>query len=653
MGLVDTYLHTKKKSRPSLVKGGKVSSYATPRHSPPTSPSYSSSSSSGSTSTSSSGGTTSRRARRSPAQRRASRIKAVARITKPDPVTKAIRQKKPTIRAKAEDSFSERKTSKLVDKGYTFRDGAWRTPKADKKYYSGYFEPKKESNPNSSPFMRKLITPKLKRQVKRAYKTGEIIDIRGTDGRARGKTGRRAEAPRTLLRRETPTQLSKRTATERGQSRKPYQKQRIPEDPKIQGRKEKVVAKKLTKAARKSQGGLAAKVDRGFEQGYAGDDLESITKKQAAIIAEAHGLPGITYSEAIIPGESNFRPGVRNPDDATPSLFQITPSVQSSETQAKFDKIASKHKGGYANPIAAAKMARVLAGDSADEGVSNYVAHNPSAPHGHLPGGQKAARQKLYGKKKPIPQALKRKATKVLGKETAKKVVEKAKSPTSSVPKKQPGAYAGTQGIVRELIGPKYAKKVDWKDKEPREGTGSMHDTDNPSSFAADISIDEGGLDTEKLVDRIAKKLGLDPKEVNYGTTGLESGITYKGYAIEFLPYRHGSGDHVHIAAEWTGEGLPPGTVSGGSVSSGTTSGTTPSYGGAATSSGKGTTPTKKARRQSEGARSRKQLLNEILNTPDAEATDALAGYTRPTASKTTKTTGLSGRSTKKTSLGL
>lgn len=124
---------------------------------------------------------------------------------------------------------------------------------------------------------------------------------------------------------------------------------------------------------------------------------ETITPRQTALLAEAVGLPGRTYSKAIVPGESGYQPGIRNPDDRTPSLFQITPSVQSAETQEKFERIASRFPGGYSNPIAAAKQAAFLAGDSADEGVSNYVGFNPSAPQGHLRGGERRAERILGG----------------------------------------------------------------------------------------------------------------------------------------------------------------------------------------------------------------------------------------------------------------
>lgn len=141
--------------------------------------------------------------------------------------------------------------------------------------------------------------------------------------------------------------------------------------------------------AQKRRPTLLEHLDRPFAPG------EQITPRQTALLAEAFGLPGRTYSKAIVPGESNFQPGVPNPDDGTPSLFQITPSVQSDATRAKFDQIASRHKGGYSNPVAAAKQAAFLARGSANEGVSNYVAFNPSAPQGHLRGGAERARKIL------------------------------------------------------------------------------------------------------------------------------------------------------------------------------------------------------------------------------------------------------------------
>lgn len=186
--------------------------------------------------------------------------------------------------------------------------------------------------------------------------------------------------------------------------------------------------------------------------------------------------------------------------------------------------------------------------------------------------------------RKPIPRATKEQARELLGKARTRQIL--SGKPTREVSGQPvtgplPGPWGGSQAVIKELIGPKYAAKVDWKDKEDR-GYDSLHDINaSPNGFAADLMIDEGGLDTEKLVDRIGKKLGLDPGEVNYGTTGLESGITYKGYNIEFLPYDHGSGPHVHIGAEWAGKSA--GTSTGGVA---------PSGGGASWSGGMGGTST-------------------------------------------------------------
>ena len=150
-------------------------------------------------------------------------------------------------------------------------------------------------------------------------------------------------------------------------------------------------ARQRRPAPRTQQQTLLERLNRPFAPG------EQITPRQTALLAEAAGLPGRTYSRSIVPGESNYQPGVRNPDDATPSLFQITPSVQSAETQATFQQIAREHPGGYSNPVAAARQAAFLAGDSVDEGVGNYVAYNPSGPQGHLRGGARRAQRILGG----------------------------------------------------------------------------------------------------------------------------------------------------------------------------------------------------------------------------------------------------------------
>jgi hypothetical protein len=129
--------------------------------------------------------------------------------------------------------------------------------------------------------------------------------------------------------------------------------------------------------------------------------------------------------------------------------------------------------------------------------------------------------------------------------------------------RKAAGAWGGSQRRMRQLLGPKITRTQDWKDKEAR-GYRSLHDTTGnaPLAFASDLPPEEW------IVDRIARKLGkenpgISPKSVDYGRTGLESGLTFKGYDVEFLPYDHGGGPHVHVGLEWTGGSAPKGTYAG------------------------------------------------------------------------------------------
>jgi hypothetical protein len=194
-----------------------------------------------------------------------------------------------------------------------------------------------------------------------------------------------------------------------------------------------------------------------------------------------------------------------------------------------------------------------------------------------------------------------------------------------ATPKKHKGAYAGSKAIVRELIGKKAAQNYDWKDKEDRgDPGGTLHDIGTENGYAADLSEDT----SEKMVDIIAKKLGLDPDEVNYGTTGLESGITYKGYDIEFLPYTHGSGPHIHIGAQWTGGSLPAGTTLGGGMSATSTSGGVAAPTGSTSTSAAPATPQTTPRQGRGAARrgSRVKALEAIKDRREPGGTNALLG---------------------------
>jgi hypothetical protein len=137
---------------------------------------------------------------------------------------------------------------------------------------------------------------------------------------------------------------------------------------------------------------LLERLDREF-----GED-EEISERDAALLAEAFGLPGKTYGQIAI-GESTLRPGAKSSDGGL-GLWQMTPRVQSPETQAAWNKIASEHKGGYLNPVANARMAAYLA--QGGTGVSNYYGDQyVTNENAHVRGGPQRAKQLLGMRGKP------------------------------------------------------------------------------------------------------------------------------------------------------------------------------------------------------------------------------------------------------------
>ena len=139
---------------------------------------------------------------------------------------------------------------------------------------------------------------------------------------------------------------------------------------------------------------------------------------------------------------------------------------------------------------------------------------------------------------------------------------------------KRPGPYAGSRRIVSSLLG-----QPVWGDKEPGHSAGGMHDPANPVAYAQDIgsAYTEGNpsegeppysQDTVSGVVRRLRGRGADiPANFALGEN-WEGGVG--GYDIEFLTAPHGTGPHIHLGAEYSGEAPPPGTYSG---SPGSTSG--------------------------------------------------------------------------------
>lgn len=132
------------------------------------------------------------------------------------------------------------------------------------------------------------------------------------------------------------------------------------------------------------------RLDRRFAPG------ETISPKNAALLAESQGLPGQTYAQ-IARGESSLHPNVVGYDEGGThglGLWQMTPGVQSPETRQRWAGIAAEHEGGYMNPVANAEMASVLAGGGT--GVSNYYGSDyVTDPDAHLTGGETLANRLL------------------------------------------------------------------------------------------------------------------------------------------------------------------------------------------------------------------------------------------------------------------
>ena len=383
--------------------------------------------------------------------------------------------------------------------------------------------------------------------------------------------------------------------------------------PKAPPAEKRKIAKKLTKAVAKSAN---TNLDRGF-----GPD-ETITQRQAALLAEAQGLPGRTYGQIAI-GESGLRPGATNPDDGTPSLWQMTPSVQSAETIAKWDAIAAKHPGGYTNPVVAAKQAKVLAGTGT--GVSNYYGTGSvTDPDAHLPGGPAKAREKLSSK--PVPKKLIRTAQATLGAKKTKQILNAGA--TSATLKKAPGPWAGAQAKALAVI-PKALRSEGRNDKRTPESNAAVggsstsdHLTTNEASYAADIPADA------KAYAKIRKNLGLPP-----ASSGSDT-VTKDGYRYQLIfgsEYDHA--DHIHLGVAWTGESAPAGTTLGGPVGTSTSSPIASGVSAPATSAPASLTEAKsnkkrKAKRVDNKAR--QALIRELiaegpLTTPQVETIEAPA----------------------------
>jgi hypothetical protein len=267
----------------------------------------------------------------------------------------------------------------------------------------------------------------------------------------------------------------------------------------------RVVKRGLSRELRSAAGsGLLDELNRGFGPN------EQISPRQAAIVAESEGLPGITYAQ-IAKGESNFRPGAANPDDAYESLWQMTPSVQSNLTRSIWNRIASKYPGGSSNPIVSAKQAAVLAGQGT--GVSNYFGTGfVTDENAHLPGGERRADKLLYGEKPP--RKLVGAGIDILGKKTTKKLLAPPRPPRPLETKElfyDPGINLADGEVVDPIGG--HDTHLHYGSTDPRSILraaviaqrfgGEVHE--NPAWESVDPVHTEGSMHYQNM--RIPKKL--------------------------------------------------------------------------------------------------------------------------------------------------
>ena len=353
----------------------------------------------------------------------------------------------------------------------------------------------------------------------------------------------------------------------------------------------KRVKRRLKKAAKRA---TRTNLDRPFGPN------ETITPKDAARLAEAQGLPGKTYAQ-IAQGESGLRPAATGHDPGGTvgkGLWQMTPGVQSAQTQSAWNKIASKHKGGYNNPVANAEMAKYLAGSGT--GVSNYYGTGfVTSPNAHLKGGPAKAQKKLSSK--PIPKPLKRRAKEVLGKGKTKEIIQ------SAAPSTDPLTTKKLRQDVLSAIPKEYRSEGRGDKRTPAEnaavgGSATSDHLTGQTSFAADLPADNN------LAIKIAKNLGME------GHTGIQE-VVKDGVRYQMIWQAAGHYDHVHLGAR-PADGAVGTSSSGASGYSG--------LGGSASSSANPTPSSDRSKRQ------RRESVSRRLRAIDARMTTTLRSLPEP-----------------------
>lgn len=137
-------------------------------------------------------------------------------------------------------------------------------------------------------------------------------------------------------------------------------------------------------------------------------------------------------------------------------------------------------------------------------------------------------------------------------------------------PKRRGGEWAGTKRILLSAakgIPISSTKRTPAHNAEIGGSPTSDHLTTNENAFATDLPTTDG----VPIAEKVTKRLGI--KGWTAGNYDWYTTPKYPGYRFQVLWEVEGHYDHVHVGAEWTGEHLPAGTISGGSAE-------TPAYAG-------------------------------------------------------------------------
>lgn len=316
------------------------------------------------------------------------------------------------------------------------------------------------------------------------------------------------------------------------------------------GKKPLKVAKRLQKAVKKSSGGVPDYVP----QQYAG--LVSKASRKSNVPAP--------ILSALLRQESGFDPNISSPAGAS-GIAQFMPGTAASRGVDPMNPksaipgaadLLRENKNAYGSWKNA--LAAYNAGGGAVEqygGVPPY-----SETQNYVKTIMSAAKTETGSKAKPIPTKLKRTARQTIGKKPTKaimkggKVVKDPKA-GEKTKTKFTGRYAGSQDLVRQIVGTKV--KGDHGGTKNGEAPGVHSPTGdhyNPEGYAQDINGTSPGENeppyNQETLDAIVKNLrGLGATDVPDLKIGENWQGEIAGYQVQVLTNEGGTVNHIHVGA--------------------------------------------------------------------------------------------------------